>query len=74
MAKKTTPTITHTEILARAIRSINAEIDEWRDCCKGLPKEQADSYLDATTRELRAKLETLKTLYRIETGADYEPC
>lgn len=74
MAKKATPIITHTEILARAIRSIDTEIDKWRDCCKGLPKEQADSYFDASTRELRAKLETLKTLYRIETGADYEPC
>lgn len=73
MAKKATPIITHIEILNRAIYSIKAEIDEWRDRCKGLAKEQADSYFDATTKELRAKLDALKTLYRIETGVDYDP-
>ena len=72
MAKKTSPIITHTEILARAANSIKREIDEWRDRCKGLPKEQADTYFDATTKELREKLDALKTLYRIETGADIE--
>ena len=72
MTKKATPIITHTEILSRAIKSINAEIDEWRDRCKGLTKEQADSYFDVTTKELRAKLDALKTMYRIETGSNFD--
>lgn len=72
MAKKTNPIITHTEIINRAIQSIEAEIDEWRGRCKGLPKEQADTYFDATTKELREKLDALKTLYRIETGSDFD--
>ena len=71
MAKKTKPVITHTEILSRAIQSINAEIDEWQGRCKGLSKEQADAYFEATTKELREKLDALKTMYRIETGTDF---
>lgn len=71
MAKKANPIITHTEILNRAIKSIEAEIDEWSGRCKGLPKEQAENYFNATTKDLREKLETLKTLYRIETGTDF---
>ena len=68
---KNHPSITHTEIISRAIQSINAEIDEWRERCKGLSKEQADTYFEATTKELREKLDALKTLYRIETGKDF---
>ena len=68
---KNHPIITHTEIINRAIQSINAEIDEWRERCKGLSKEQADTYFEATTKELREKLDALKTLYRIETGKDF---
>ena len=72
MAKRTSPIITHTEILARATNSIKREIDECRDRCKVFPKEQADTYFDVSTKELREKLDALKTLYRIETGADFE--
>ena len=70
MAKNTKPIITHTEILSRAIKSIEAEINEWKDRCKGLPKEQAEKYFEAATKELREKQDALKTLYRIETGSD----
>lgn len=69
---KTTPIITHTEILVRAIHSIEDEVTEWRDKCAGLPKEQRDTMLTAATKELNEKLEALKTLYRIETGAEWE--
>ena len=68
---KNHPIITHTEIINRAIQSINAEIDEWRERCKGLSKEQAETYFEATTKEPREKLDALKTLYRIETGSDF---
>lgn len=72
MAKKTTPIITHTEILSRAIRSIEEEIDKWRSTIDGLPQPHMDGAFDIATKELREKLETLKTLYRIETGAELE--
>lgn len=69
MAKKTTPIITHTEILSRAIRSLEEEIAEWHSKGEGLPKELRDEMFTAATKEPREKLEALKTLYRIETGA-----
>lgn len=72
MAKKATPIITHTEIYARAIKTIKAEIDEWRRRCAGFPQEEREKMFSAATEELRSKLEALKEMYRIETGADYE--
>ena len=73
MAKKATPIITQTEILSRAISSIKAEIEEWQERTKIFRDERlAESYVDAGTKELREKLDALKTLYRIETGIDYE--
>ena len=66
MAKKTEPIITHTEILSRAIRSIEEEIEEWNNKSDNIPQE----LIAKATEEPRAKLEALKTLYRIETGTD----
>jgi hypothetical protein len=68
MAKKTTPVITHAEILSRALRSIEAEIDEWRVRCNGLPKDEAKAYFDAATNELQEKKGALKAMYLIECG------
>lgn len=72
MAKKTTPIITHTEILARAIRSIEDEIDNMKTRCEGrmeevLVKQICDDY----TAERTPKLEALKAMYLIETGNEY---
>ena len=72
MARKATPIITNTEILSRAIISIQTEIDEWRELCNGLPKEQADTSFDAATKALRDKLDAVKIMYRIETGSDFD--
>ena len=66
MAKKTEPIITHTEILSRAIRSIEDEITEWHSKGDNFPQE----LIAKATEEPRAKLEALKALYRIETGTD----
>lgn len=71
MAKKATPIITYTEILSRAIRSIEVDIEERMALCEGLPKDIQAEMFNKSTVELRAKLETLKTLYSIETGADF---
>ena len=70
MAKKSTPVITHTEILARAIQSINTEINGWRDKCSGLLDTAA--LFDSATNELTNKLDALKTMYYFETGTNYE--
>ena len=70
MAKKTTPIITHTEIFARAIRSIEVEIEEWKLKCEYMPPKLREDMFAKSTEELREKLNALKTLYRIETGTD----
>ena len=71
MSKKSTPIITHTEILNRAIMSIKREIAEWNQRCEAFPQEQRDAILAQATGDLSAKLDALKEMYRIETGADY---
>lgn len=72
MAKKTTPIITHTEILSRAIKSIEKDIEERLALCEGLPEDIRAEMFNKSTKELREKLETMKTLYRIETGSEWE--
>ena len=69
MARKAAPKpiITYTETLARAIRSIDVEIQEWRERCNGLPAEQ----FDQCTLELRQKRAVLCNFYLIETGVEY---
>lgn len=70
MEKKTTPIITHTEILCLAIRQLEHEIDETRKKCEGIPG--SEPLLQFTIKESAPKLEALRTLYKIETGTDYD--
>lgn len=72
MAKKTTPIITHTEILARAIRTVEAEIDDWRSKCEFVPESRKEAAFEFATQELREKLDVLKVMYRLETGTDID--
>jgi len=69
MANKATPVITHTEILCRAIRSIEDEIKSQEAQVGAFPggKELIAAYVN----ERLSKLEALKEMYRIETGTDY---
>lgn len=71
MAKKTTPIITHTEILARAIRSVESEIEGRKHLCESLPPAQREAMFKVSTEELRGKIDTLKQMYLIETGTEY---
>lgn len=68
MKKKNTPAITHTEILARAYMSIEAEVNDWRQRieAKGLD----GSAFEIATEELRAKMDAIAVLYKMETGND----
>lgn len=70
MARKITdPIITQTEIIARAIGSVEAEIREWAERAAGRPEAQAA--VDEMTRPLRNKLEALRILYLYQTGTEY---
>ena len=71
MAIKTTPVITHTEIISRAIRSIEEEIGECRRRCDELPQNMRAQFFDCSTKELVLKQTALKSLYLIETGTEY---
>lgn len=66
--KKDAPIITHTEILSRAARSIELEIEDWERKAESLPGSAG--MLGQVTSGLREKLEALRTLYHIETGSD----
>lgn len=69
MAKKTTPIITHTEIICLAIRCLEQEVEEMRKRCDETPGMEV--MLQAYTSDKEPKLEALRMLYRIETGADF---
>ena len=70
MAKKNTPIITYTEILCNAIRNIENEIRNQQNYMGGIP--ECEAMLQAFVNERTPKLEALKEMYRIETGADYD--
>lgn len=63
-------TVTHTETLCLAIRCLDADIAAWREKTPDTPAGFA--MFCAATDEQRAKREQLLTLYKIETGVDYE--
>lgn len=67
MAKKREPIITFTEIICLAIRSIDTDIESWRDRFK----DDFNSFCEYTLT-LQQKLDALKMMYRNETGVDYE--
>lgn len=69
MAQNKSISITHTEILARAAQNIEAEIRTWEVTVSGNP--EAAEIAAPMIGPLREKLEAVKTLYRIETGAEY---
>ena len=62
--------ITQTEIICLAIRALDAEIETWRTkCAKG--GEEGKMIFEKMTAEIRIKRETLRDLYRIQTGTEY---
>ena len=67
--KLTNPVITQTEIIARAIGSVESEIQEWEERAAGRPEAQAA--VAEMTRPLRNKLEALRILYLYQTGTEY---
>lgn len=69
MAKKNNPIITHTEILCLAIRQIESEIKSQESYMGGIP--ECEAFLENYKNERIHKLEALKEIYQIETGAEY---
>lgn len=79
--KKATPIITHSEILAIAGGSIQAEIIKWRKeftvfAEKAVAKGAQDmvaAFRSDTNRQIAyhmARLEAIETMYQIETGVE----
>lgn len=77
MAKKNTPIITHTEIICLAIEAVQARIRAYDDIVEKASGKGAD--VQKTAAEIRdtyvadatPKLAVLKSMYKIETGTDY---
>lgn len=67
--KQHKPIITHTEILCRAIRSVEGEIKTEKERYTGMPG--ADDYMERVIAELIGKLDALHKMYYIETGTKY---
>lgn len=72
MAKRNGPIITNTEILARAIRSVDEEMTALEKIASQIPAEQRQQWLEPQLKPLRGKREALNMLYCIETGMDYD--
>ena len=68
MAKKKQqePMITYTEILSRAIRQMQEELESWENRMAG-----KQDFIEVKREELYPKIEAAKMLYKIETGTDY---
>lgn len=67
--KKQPACITYTEILSRAIRQMEDELESWENRMAGKP--DMEEYIEAKRSELCPKIEAAKKLYQIETGTDY---
>jgi hypothetical protein len=67
--KSPTPTITHVEILCRAIRSIEEEIRAQEEVMGDIP--EFEDMLAAYIAEREPKVAALKEMYRVETGNEY---
>lgn len=67
MAKrKQQPLLTHTEILALAMRCLETDIQKWEFDFHYHP-----DYAEEMCKPAREKLKILQELYRIETGTEY---
>ena len=62
--------ITQTEIICLAIRALDTEIEMWRTKCAN-GGEEGQQIFERMTAEQRMKRETLRTLYLIQTGTEY---
>lgn len=70
--KKPTPAITYTEILVLAYRSLEREVQGWREAlaqAKHATEEDENNVNAICAVQLR-KMDAIRTLYRIETGTD----
>lgn len=69
MAKtKPAPTITHTELLCLAYRTLEADVRHWETAFAGRP-DAAEAVTQICARQL-AQMDAIRTMYRYETGVD----
>ena len=69
---RNSPVITNTEILARAIRCVDDDLQKLEMIGLQIPEKDRAEWLDPQLAPLKEKREALKMLYRIETGVDYD--
>lgn len=72
MKKKSSPVLTHVEIICFAIRAIDMDIGNWVKKFEGLPEDYVAEHLEIATADLKAKREALRSLYLMETGYEYD--
>ena len=72
--KKPTPAITYTELLNLAYRALEREVQDWRyTVTKSTPNTpDNEATVKAICAEQLRKMETIKTLYTIETGYTFD--
>lgn len=74
MAKKNTSSqkITYTEILCLAITQLEGQMEGYRQKLNTLPDDSSYAdMLNSLISPLKEKQDTIKQLYKIETGVDY---
>lgn len=64
--KKLEPIVTHVEILSRAIKSYDDEIEKWETAMDG-----KQEMLEMATGPLKRKRQAVAEIYKIETGSEY---
>ena len=68
--KQETIFVPYKEIVCLAIKEISREIDEYEEKAKGKGTDAAN-LVTSVTKPLYEKREILKSLYRAETGTEY---
>ena len=71
MAKKTTPIITHTEVICYAIRALETQIEDWKLRSEQVSDAEIVKMAEEAIANLTLKLDALKEMYRFETGHEY---
>lgn len=70
--KKNTPILTHTELLCLAYRTLERDVQEWRDTLlkSGTAPEKVEDSVQAICAMQLRKMDAIQQMYFYETGID----
>ena len=70
--KKSEPILTHTELLGLAYRTLEREVQEWRDklAKAGHATEEDEANVEAICSVQLRKMEAIRKMYFYETGTE----